>query len=220
MRKFLGIVIVLALSGNVLAAEKEWIPLFDGKTLDGWTTDKGKPVTKGWKVTEAGELYREERGGQILSTREFTNFELRLEFKIAPGGNSGVKYRLKTVNNRVWGLEYQIFDDAKIKKNLKTSKTSCGAMYAMYAPDENKKMNPAGEYNELRIVVSGSKIEHWLNGMKIVDVDTTTTDWKDRLGKSKYRGVKGFAPEKPTKILLQDHGSKVWFRNVRIRELD
>lgn len=197
---------------------EEWVSLFDGKTLNGWTTDKGKPITKGWTVTDKGELHRDTRGGHIISTREFLNFELQLEWKIAPGGNSGVKYRLVPFRNTLWGLEYQIIDDAKKVKNPK-AKNSCGALYALYSPNDNKKTLTAGEYNTLKIVAQGSKIEHWLNGKKILEADCNSTDWKNRIQRSKYRPVKDFAPIKPTKILLQDHGSKVWFRNIRIRPL-
>ncbi len=210
----------LVLTPALHAEEKGWISLFDGKSLNGWTTDKGKPITRGWQFTDQGELHRATRGGHIICTREFHHFDLRMDFKIAPGGNSGVKYKLVPHLRTLWGLEYQILDDVKRIKNPRQSKGSCGALYVMYAPNDKKKLNPAGEWNSLRIVVRGTKVEHWLNGEKIVEADTASQDWKKRIARSKYRPVKNFAPDKPTKILLQDHGSKVWFRNIRIRSLD
>ena len=219
MRTLLGMVLCFGLVSGEGSAEEKWISLFDGKTLKGWTTDKGKKITRGWKVTAKGELHRESRGGHIVSEQAFETFELTLEWKIAPGGNSGIKYRLVPFRNTLWGLEYQIFDDFKRSKEPKPGKGSCGALYNLYPPKADRPLKQAGEWNRTKIVVDGSRIEHWLNGKKIVDARTDSPDWKQRLSKSKYRPVKGFAPQKPTKILLQDHGSKVWFRKILIRPL-
>lgn len=199
--------------------EKGWGSLFDGKTLNDWTTVQGKKVMRGWEVTPQGELHRKERGGHIVSKSAFHHFEMEMDWKIASGGNSGVKYRLVPHLNTLWGLEYQLFDDLTKLKNRKPNYGCCGALYNLYPPREDRPIKPAGEWNTMRIVVNDTKIEHWLNGKKIVDADTNSEDWAKRFAKSKYRKVKNFAPNAPTRILLQDHGSEVWFRNIRIRPL-
>ena len=95
-----------------------------------------------------------------------------------------------------------------------------GALYDLYAPDEGQKVvKPVGEYNASRVVAQGTRLEHWLNGKKILEVDTASAEWKDRIAKSKFKSFKEFAAEKPGPILLQDHNNEIWFRNIKIRPL-
>lgn len=213
----LASLILIAPGALADSPKAEAILLFNGKSLEGWTTIKGQPVTRGWEVTPDGALHRKTRGGHIISKRAFANFDLRLEWKIAPKGNSGIKYKLIPHQRTLWGCEFQIYDDSRLKNPR--AKNSCGSLYAMYPPNEKKKVKPVGQWNTTRIVVKGTKIEHWLNGEKIVEADTASEDWKKRIARSKYRPVKNFAPTGPTKIMLQDHGSEVWFRNITIRPL-
>ena len=207
--------------GNAGRAEEQGKALFDGKTLNGWTTASGKPVTRGWTV-EDGMLVRANRGGAIYSKEEFGDFDLRFEWKIAPRGNSGVKYRLIFYKKGVFGrpgwlgCEYQVFDDAGRKTH---PTTSAGALYGLVAPNDKKKLKPTGEFNTSRIVAHGTKIEHWLNGEKIVEIDTASDDWKQRIAKSKFGPVNGFFENPKGRIELQDHGSRVWFRSITIRDL-
>jgi hypothetical protein len=203
-------------------AEEAAIPLFDGKSLDGWTTAGGDPVTRGWTV-EDGMLVRANRGGSIFTAKEYGDFDLRFEWKIAPRGNSGVKYRVAFFEKGVYGnpgllgCEYQLFDDVGRQTG---PEHSCGALYALYAPSTEKKLRPVGEFNESRIVVHGAKIEHWLNGVKIVEADTSSDDWRRRIAESKFHDVAGFAQNAKGRIELQDHGSKIWFRNIILQPLD
>ena len=210
--------LALCLAATASADEGDFVRLFDGKSLDGWTTEKGQPVTKGW-VVEDGTLHRNERGGQIVSAREFDRFELHFDWKVETRGNSGVKYRLIPFNNRFWGCEYQLLDDEN-HPNAKKESTSAGALYQLAEPKKDKKLNPAGEWNSSKIVVDGPRVEHWLNGELIVKVEVGSDQWKERLSRSKYRNVKGFGEPRKTKILLQDHGNKVWFREIKVRELE
>ena len=159
----------LLLCGTSLLAEEKIVDLFDGKTLDGWVTADGKPVTRGW-VVEGGLLMRKKRGGNIYTASEYDNFELTFEWKIAKRGNSGVKYRVAHYEKGVWGkpewlgCEYQMFDDA----GRTISKIgSTGSIYNLVAPNDKKKLRPVGKFNTSRIVADGTKIEHWLNGEKI-----------------------------------------------------
>ncbi len=191
------------------------IALFDGKSLTGWTTLDGKPITKGWKV-ENGLLIRDSRGGHIVTTKEFKDFELRFEWKIAARGNSGVKYRLKKFGSQWLGCEYQIYDD----RGKLDSNSSTGSIYALYAPPKDKPLKPVGEFNSSMILVRGNRIEHWLNDRKIVEAEIGSQDWVKRISKSKFNKYDGFAKTTGTKIMLQDHGSQVWFRNITILPLE
>ncbi len=194
------------------AAERgEPIELFDGKTLSGWVTGDGKPVSSGWTVQD-GAIYRESRGGHIYFEREFGDFEFSFDWKIAERGNSGVKYKVRHYGNRLLGCEYQVFGD----KGNSLSKGSAGALYALYEPNEKKKLNAPDEWNTAKIVVQGSRFEHWLNGEKIVEADTNTDQWRERLDKSKFSPHKDFSQNRFGRIMLQDHGSAVWFRNLTL----
>ncbi|MFZ5830974.1 MAG: family 16 glycoside hydrolase [Planctomycetota bacterium] len=195
------------------------ISLFDGKTLDGWVTLNGEPVTTGW-VVEDGAIVRKSRGGHIVSLREYGDFDLRFEWKIAAGGNSGLKYRVAKYGKQFLGCEYQMLDDTDSRiKNAANPKTTSGALYSLYAPNDEKQLHPVGEYNEARIVVQGSRIEHWLNGKKILEVDTESDDWRERVAQSKFNDKPGFGQNRMGRIMLTDHGHAASFRNFQMIEL-
>ncbi len=193
-------------------ADNDWQVLFDGKTLEGWQSKNGQPVTKGWVIEEAC-IHRASGGGDIVSAGEYKDFELELEWKISAGGNSGIKYRF----TKGLGPEYQVLDDEK-HGNGKNPLTSAAAMYAMFACNDQKAIMPVGEFNKARIVAQGTRLEHWLNGKLVLKVDTSSEDWAKAKAKSKFRGKQGYG-EGSGRILLQDHGNKVWYRNIRIREI-
>jgi len=194
------------------AQEGEWKSLFDGKTFSGWQSGNGKPVSKGWVVVD-GCIHRESRGGDIVTVEQFEDFELELEWKVAPKANSGIKYRFK----KGLGPEYQVLDD-KLHGNGKNPLTSAAAMYALFACNDQKVLKPVGEFNKARIVARGTKLEHWLNGKKVLEVDTASPAWEKAKANSKFKGKAGYG-EGSGRILLQDHGDKVWYRNIRIRRL-
>jgi len=203
-------------------AEDRVINLFDGKSLAGWTTAAGKPVTKGWAAQD-GALVRTGGGGSIFTADHYADFDLSFQWKIARRGNSGVKYRVAHYEKGVYGhpgwlgCEYQIYDDDARRPG---PKFSSGAIYELFAPSADKKLRPVGEFNDARIIVRGSKIEHWLNGAKIVDVDTTSDQWKKSVAASKFGDIDGFFQNRTGRIELQDHGSRVWFRSLVLRRLD
>jgi hypothetical protein len=223
-KNIISVLVACAWYANACAAgaEDNAIQLFDGKSLEGWTTKPGDKVTTGWAV-EDGMLVRTGRGGSIYTANEYGDFDLSFEWKIAGRGNSGVKYRVAYYRKGVYGFpgwlgcEYQLFDDVGRGAD---PIHSTGAIYELYAPASNKKLRPVGEFNTSRIVVQGTKIEHWLNGEKIVQADTSTDGWKKRVSGSKFAGVKGFFAIPKGRIELQDHGSKVWFRDIVLRPLD
>lgn len=204
--------------------EKEagWQLLFDGKTTKGWHSFQKKSVT-GW-IVENGNLIAlgqgGDIGGDIVSDQNFENFELKLEWKISAEGNSGIFYHI--IENDYLaayetGPEYQLMDDLGFPQHLEDWQLS-GANYAMH-PANNVQLKPIGEFNTTRIIVNGTHVEHWLNGIKVVEFEQWTNDWKKRIQNCKWKDYPEYGLAKKGKIGLQDHGNKVWFRNIKIREI-
>ena len=187
---------------------------FDGKTLAGWTTMDGKPVTGGWEIIDGMIHLKKDgrRAGNIVTAQEYGDFQLSFEWKIAPRGNSGLKYRVGSYGGKMLGFEYQIYDDQSVKNRLKP-KQSAGALYDLYEPVASKPLKPTGEFNTARIVVQGNKIEHWLNGQLVVSATLGDDEWQRRLAASKFSDVPGYGSRPRGKIMLTDHGSEVWYRN-------
>jgi hypothetical protein len=203
---------------------EETISLFDGQTFDGWVAQDDKPITQGWEVVD-GTIHLKvgkERAGFIKTTRTFENFILEFEWRIAEGGNSGVKYLAKESDSKFgvkyFGCEFQILDDNN-HKNGRTLNKTAGALYNLSAPvASQKQLKPLGEFNRSKVVVDNGHLEHWLNGRKIVEATIGSEDWLARVEKSKVSSVKDFA-NGPGVILLQEHLSEAWFRNIRITPL-
>lgn len=199
-----------------------WILLFDGKTFDGWIKSNGEPFTgKGWKI-ENGVLSvnpADGRGGDIVTTKEFSDFELSLDFKLEKGSNSGVKYAL--FKNTSLGCEYQIIDDAnhpdaKLGKN---SDRSLAALYDVLPASDKKEVKPLGEWNNIRIVSKGAHVEHWLNGKQVLEYERNSEQLKKAIAESKFKNDIGWGETKPSPILLQEHEDAIHFRNIKIRSL-
>ena len=197
-----------------------WTAIFDGKTLAGWTLADGKPPGAGWQVEEGGVLHLAGKGaGLLLSEKEYTNFELEWEWKLATGSNNGIKYWVTKVGGKEWlGIEYQMIDDFKNSDGLRGGSHNTGSIYDIYDSAKDKVLKPVGEWNSSRVVVKDGKIEHWLNGRLCSSADSKTEDWKEHIAKSKFKSKEGFAPGRG-KLMLTEHGDPTWFRNIRIREL-
>ncbi len=191
--------------------------VFDGKSLDNWMFSDGKPITKGWKVVDGAiRLERgKKRAGHIVTRHEYGDFDLSFEWKIAKGGNSGLKYRVRNYGRKALGCEFQIIDD-KSRSNGKPGLGSTGSLYALFEPDPERQINPLDEFNTSRIVVRADHIEHWLNGRLIVSATVGNPEWDKRLASSKFSDVPGFARNRFGRIMLTDHGSEVWYRNFTI----
>ena len=207
-----------ATAGDVPTAG-EATDLIAAGDFSAWTTVKGAPVEKGWKI-EDGVIHRHAKGGDIITKASYKNFELSFEWKISKAGNSGVKYRTKGS----LGLEYQVLDDQN-HPDRKIDNHLAASMYEIIAAPANKPIKPVGEWNKARIVAKGNHIEHWLNGVKVIEIEYGSDDWKARFKKSKYskrqykKKNEGFGSwEGP--ILLQDHQDPAWFRNLKIKTLD
>jgi hypothetical protein len=212
---------VLAAHGDLLvttAAQPEgWRPLFDGKTTAGWRGFRQKAIPDGWKVAD-GTLTRAGAGGDIISIDQFGDFELTLEWNVAAGGNSGVFFRVAEDAEVMWHVapEVQVIDNA-YKGGLKPEQTA-GANYDLHAPVRDVT-RPPGTWNEMRILVQGNHVEHWLNGVKVVDYELRSEDWQRRVRASKFRDYPSYGRAARGHIGLQDHGDKVAYRNIRIRQL-
>ncbi len=209
-----------------------WKLLWDGKTNKGWRGAKMDGFPKvGWKI-ENGELIvlasgggESAHGGDIVTTRSYRNFDLKVDFKITPGANSGIKYFVDTNLNKgagsAIGCEFQILDDKKhpdANKGWNKARTVASLYDLIRAPD-SKKMN-ARNWNTARILVEGKHVEHWLNGDMMLDYKRDTDEWRrDLVAKSKYEKWPKFGEAEEGLILLQDHGDEVHFRNVKIREI-
>jgi len=187
---------------------------FDGKSFAAWTTLEGKPVSVGWEILDGVIHLKKEvgRSGHIVTRAEYGDFTLAFDWKIAVGGNSGLKYRVRSYGNKVLGLEYQIYDDAGAKNKV-APKNSVGSLYDLYEPHSDKQLNPAGEWNHAKIVVQGKRVEHWLNGKQIVAATIGDEEWKKRVEASKFNDVPEFGLNASGKLMLTDHGSEVWYRN-------
>jgi hypothetical protein len=195
-----------------------WRPLFDGRSTAGWRGYKKAEMPRGWQAVD-GALTRVGEGGDIITTDQFANFELALEWKVAPGGNSGIFYRVTEEGEQSYhsGPEMQVLDDAR-HKDGGSRLTSAGSLYGIYAAPAGV-VKPAGEWNAVRIVVNGSHVEHWLNGVKVVDYELGGPDWEKRVGEAKFKEWPAYGRAKRGHIALQDHGDWVAYRNIKIKVL-
>ena len=209
---------VIVLLSGVRAAAQQPMALFDGTSLRGWMRMDGKPVEEDWEVVD-GTLHLKDRpgsGANLFTEQEYTDFELEFEWRIAPKGNNGLKYRVRKYGNQYLGCEYQILDDAAYKLS---PRGMTGSLYELYEPSDAKQLRPVGEFNHSRIVVRGNRIEHWLNGARIVSANVGTREWQQRVAESKFHNVEGFGENRSGLIMLTDHGSEVWYRNMMLTPL-
>lgn len=219
---------LLALCGALVllvAADKSprWETLFNGKDTSAWRSFRGSGFpAKGW-VVENGSLRCVSKGGggDLVTREQYQDFELTFDWKVAPGANSGVMYRVREDQSAPYmtGPEYQVLDDAK-HGDGRNPKTSASALYALIAANEAKKLKPVGEWNQGRILLVGTQLEHWLNGSRVVAVDLGSAETRDMIAKSKFKDWSGFGRQPSGHICLQDHGDDVWFRNIRIRRVE
>lgn len=204
---------------SLAAQAGDFVSLFDGKSFAGWSGPDGKAPEAGWIIEDGALHLNGTKGGMLLSEKEYTSFELEWEWKIEEGGNNGVKYWVTKVGGKEWlGIEYQMIDDAKHPDGLKGGSHTTASIYDIKVPNADKPMKKIGEWNSSRVVVKDGKIEHWLNGSLVCAADTKSAEWPTLIAASKFKNKVGFAPG-TGRIMLTDHGDKVWFKNIRIKEL-
>ncbi|MEH6406723.1 MAG: DUF1080 domain-containing protein [Leeuwenhoekiella sp.] len=208
----------------------EWIALFDGNSADGWRSyngEQGSGLPDGW-VIEDGTLKSLGKGGDlggdiVYEKEKFDEFELELKWKISKGGNSGVFYHI--IENRehdapYWAApEYQIIDQVGFPEKLAPWQ-SIGADYGMYNPDfKEDELKEIGEWNTSKIRFTKDKVTYWLNGEKTVEFTPWSQDWEERKASGKWKDYPDYGNAKTGLIGLQDHGSNIWFKGIRIKKL-
>ena len=212
---------------NRLTAEEKaagWTLLFDGTTLNGWHNFKAQGVKPGWQVKDGTlSCVDPHNAGDIVTSDDFAWFELQLDYNISEGGNSGIMYRVTEAGGSAWqtGPEFQLEDNAKAADPQR-----CGWLYALYQPADDPKTGkpldatkPAGQWNHVRLLISPTKCEHEINGVKYFDYVLGSDDFNARVAKSKFGKMPNFAKPASGAIALQgDHG-QVSFRNIKIRRI-
>lgn len=220
---------------NTLTAEEEaagWKLLFDGKSTQGWRNYREETIGSDWKVVDGTLMldakpdpdggWQAKDGGDIVYEDEFENFELQLDWKIMPCGNSGIMYLVQETEayDYPWmtGPEMQVLDNT-CHPDASIDKHRAGDLYDLIAC-KYETVLPAGNWNTVRLIKRGTKVEHWLNGRKVVAFTMGTEQWKEMLANSKWKDYADFGTFSKGRIALQDHGDKVWFRNIKLRILD
>jgi hypothetical protein len=213
---------------NVIPLEEMEVILFDGKSLSGWHGYNKTPGAdiKNWTIIDSSLVClgaaKDAHGGDIVTDKDYENFELSWDWKVDKGSNSGVMYHVvegpKYVAPYETGPEYQIIDDVGFPGKLEDWQEA-GADYAMHPANSKKKLKPVGEWNSSKIVCNKGHIEHWLNGEKIVEFNTADPEWKKKKEKGKWKDYPDYAKAKTGKIALQDHGNRAYYRNIIIKEL-
>jgi hypothetical protein len=195
-----------------------WRPLFDGSTLTGWHVYHATGAPTGWTAAN-GVVSRVGRGGDLVTDEQFGSFDLALDWKIQPGGNSGIIYRITDEGEATYmtGPEMQVLDDAR-HADGKDPLTSAGAVYGLY-PAPRGIVKPAGEWNAARLVVNGNHVEHWLNGTRMAQYELGSSEWSQKVAASKFAAWPGYGKSSRGRIGLQDHGDSVSYRNIRIKVL-
>ena len=208
-----------------------WALLWDGKTAEGWRGAKMTDFPKqGWAMENGvlkvnkGDGGESTNGGDIVTRRKYKNFILSVDFKITEGANSGIKYFVNPDLNKgagsAIGCEFQILDDAKhpdAKLGVKGNR-QLGSLYDLIPAPQEKPVDKAG-WNTAVVIVKDNHVEHWLNGVKLLEYDRNNQMWNALVAYSKYRDWPNFGNAAEGHILLQDHGDEVWFKNVKIKEL-
>ena len=207
------------------AAEGGWVALFDGKSLQGWRGYRQADASNTrWRVEQglltlpARAKGETTRSVDLVTTDTYDRFELEFEWRVSPGGNSGVKYFVLEDMNSAVGHEYQIIDDERHADAKLGEERQTASLYDVLAP-AGRKLRPAGEWNTGRVVVHEAHVEHWLNGARVLRYELGSAALKAAIADSKFKDVARFGTLQKGHIRLQDHNDQVWYRSVRIRPM-
>jgi hypothetical protein len=234
MQQFIPAVVVLALSlapqpavgstpapNTLTAAEKAagWQLLFDGTSLDAWRGYKRETLPEsGWELKDGAlRTVAKVKGVELITRKKFNDFEFTWEWRVAPGGNNGVKYLVTEERPQSPGHEYQMIDDAGYPDKLSPNHLTAD-FYDVLPAAADKPIRPAGEWNTSRIVVRGARVEHWLNGKNVLTYELGSAAVKAGVEKSKFKGHPGFGEKIAGHIMLTYHQDECWYRNLKIRE--
>jgi hypothetical protein len=208
-------------NGQLSAAERTdgWRPLFDGQSLAGWRVYQSTAAPTGWTGKD-GVLMKSGPTEDIITTEQFGDFELAFDWRLARGGNAGVFYRAtEEYEKPYWSAtEYQLLDDANARDG-RNRLTSAGANYGLY-PAPAGVVKPFGEWNETRIVARGPHVEHWLNGVKLLEYQYGSADWEAKVKASKFAAWPNYGRARRGHIAIQgDHAGELALRRIRIKEI-
>ena len=208
-----------AAPNTLTPAEKAsgWQLLFDGQTMKGWRSYGSNTFPKDGWIIQGDTLHKEanKRPGDIMTVDTYEDFEFSWEWKLPPKGNNGVKYFIIRERKATVGHEYQMIDDTVVNDPY----SSCASFYLVVPPHKDKPMKPMGEWNHSRILVKGNHVEHWLNGMKVVEYECGSPEVMKQVPLTKFKRYPGFGEKVRGHILLTDHSDPCWYRNLKIREL-
>jgi hypothetical protein len=210
---------IVAASCNCSAAETT--VLFDGKETSAWKGYKQDQFpSKEWVIDDGALKTVPGKSVDLVTREKYKDFDLSFEWKVPPAGNSGVMYNVDEAGRAPWhsGPEYQVLDDAR-HPDGKNPKTTSGSLYALIAPNEKKTVKPVGEWNQSRIVSKSGRVEHWLNGAKVVEFDWNDPKLRADVKKSKFGEHATFMAKDEGHIVFQHHGEEVWYRNIRVKRL-
>lgn len=229
MKKIQLIILLGVISVSVFAQKKgKATSIFNGKDFTGWHTyNKTGPVSDKWQIEDGAMVLAGKGGGDLITDKEYSSFELELDWKIAEGGNSGVMWGV--VEDKKYGAPYstgpemQVLDDERHPdaKAGKTGNHKAGSLYDMIPPSSFSAVKPAGQWNTAKMSIDHKKNKgiFWLNGVKTIEFDLMGPGWDALVANSKFKTWEGFGKFEKGKIALQDHGDKVWFKNIKIKEL-
>ncbi len=222
MKSFLAVFAMCIIVGNAgNAGAQNYTNLLQDRALHHWTLPAGTPVEKGWVFDPDGALHLVGKGDNILTQCEYQNFDLWFDFRISEKGNSGIKYRVQKFGTSWLGPEYQIQDDAAFPRQ--SAKHQTASLYDLVdrsKPAFERRYLPLSDWSVGRIIVQNNRIRHWMNGNLIIDEHTESQHFSDAVNASKFKNTAGFGRNSSGRIMLTDHGSEVWYRNVFIRNLN
>jgi hypothetical protein len=210
-------------AANTLSAAEQaagWRLLFDGRSLEGWRGYRrdGLPDA-GWEIKDGTlRTVAKVKGSELITRQTFNDFEFAWEWRVAPGGNNGVKYLVTEERPQSPGHEYQMIDDAGYPGKLGPSQHTAD-FYDVMPAAADKPTHPGGEWNASRVVVRGATVEHWLNGRKVLTYELGSAAVKAGIEHSKFKGHPHFGEKIAGHIMLTYHQDECWYRNLKIREL-
>ncbi|GAB3534118.1 DUF1080 domain-containing protein [Pontibacter brevis] len=216
-----------AQADNTLTKKEQsegWLLLFDGESMAHWKGFQKQDVPDAWQVQDGAIALVGKGGGDVITRNQYQNFELMLDWKISEGGNSGIFFNVSEDSKFKYtfqsGPEVQIIDDERHAdaKQGKNGNRRAGTNYDLH-PLFEPAVKPAGEYNTVRLVVNNGNVEQYLNGKKVVEYTLWSPEWERMVQESKFVSMPDYGRYKSGHIALQDHGDKVWFKNIKIRPL-
>ncbi len=219
--RFIAFLAVIFAFATSTCSAQQYLNLLENRSLDHWMKPSGEPVGEGWTFDSDGALHLTGKGGNIVTREDLGDFDLWFEYKISPKGNSGIKYRVRQYGNSWLGIEYQIQDDAAFPNMAPKHRTA--SLYDIIDQSSSilqRKYQPLDQYNVGRVVVQNHRLRHWMNGNIIIDEMDCSPKFDDAIRNSKFRDQEGFGKNTLGKLMLTDHGSEVWYRNLYVRRLD